>query len=124
MWLVIRELYTNVKSQVFYEGSLSKKIDVSQGTEQGRILAPFIYKVYVNGLLTVLSYHCYAILMDYAFPLLDLLMTYLYLRCTRPSSRRSRIFATAMVSDGGMISITLKVVLLHLVRLSHIILNR
>ena len=48
MWLAIRDLYTNVKSQVFYEGSLSKKIDVSQGTGQGRILAPFMYKARVQ----------------------------------------------------------------------------
>ena len=88
MWLAIRSLYTNVKAQVFYEGSLSRKIDISQGTGQGHILAPFMYKVYVNGLLNVLSNHCYAILMDYAFPVLHLLMRYLYLRCTRPFSRR------------------------------------
>ena len=64
MWLAIRDLYTNVKAQVFYKGSLSRKTDVSQGTGQGRILAPFMYKVYVNGLLTVLSNHCYAILIN------------------------------------------------------------
>ena len=64
MWLAIRDLYTNVKAQVFYEGSLSRKIDVSQGTGQGRILAPFMYKVYVNGSLTVQSTHCYAILIN------------------------------------------------------------
>ena len=64
MWLAIKDLYTNVKVQSFYEGSLSRKIDVSQGTGQGRILAPFMYKVYVNGLLTVLSNHCYAILIN------------------------------------------------------------
>ena len=43
MWLAIRDLHTNVKAQVFYEDSLSRKIDVSQGTGQGRILAPFKY---------------------------------------------------------------------------------
>ena len=64
MWLAIRDLYTNVKAQVFYEGSLSRKIDVSQGTGQGRILGPFMYKVYANGLLTVPSNHCYAILIN------------------------------------------------------------
>ena len=64
MWLAIRHFHTNVKAQVFYEGSLSGKVDVSQGTGQGRILAPFMYKVYVNGLLTVLSNHCYAILIN------------------------------------------------------------
>ena len=64
MWLDIRDLYTNVKAQVFYEGSLSRKINVLQGTGQGHILAPFMYKVYVNGLLTVLSNHCCAILIN------------------------------------------------------------
>ena len=31
MWKVIKDLYTNVKAQVLYAGSLSRKIDVSQG---------------------------------------------------------------------------------------------
>ena len=60
MWEVMKDLYTNVKAQVLYAGSLSGKINVSLGTGQGRILAPFIYKVYVNGLLCVLANHCYA----------------------------------------------------------------
>ena len=64
MWLAIRDLYTNVKAQAIYEDSLSGKIDVSQGAGQGRILAPFMYKVYVNGLLTVLSNNCYAIFIN------------------------------------------------------------
>ena len=46
----MKDLYTNVKAQVLYAGSLSGKINVSLGTGQGRIFAPFIYKVYVNGL--------------------------------------------------------------------------
>ena len=32
MWKVMKDLYTNVKVQVFYAGSLSRKINVSQGT--------------------------------------------------------------------------------------------
>ena len=48
MWLAIKGLYTIVTAQAFYKGSLSRKIDVSQGSGQGRILAPFMYKVYVN----------------------------------------------------------------------------
>ena len=35
MWLALRDLYTNVKALVFYEGSLSRKINLSQGTGQG-----------------------------------------------------------------------------------------
>ena len=32
MWKVVKDLYTNVKAQVLYAGSLSRKINVSQGT--------------------------------------------------------------------------------------------
>ena len=61
MWLAIKDLYTDVKAQVLYSGELSREFDVSQGTGQGRILAPFMYKVYINSLLQKLSNHCYAI---------------------------------------------------------------
>ena len=57
----MKDLYTGVKAQVLYSGSLSRSFDVSQGTGQGRILAPFMYKVYINSLLHVLSDHNYAI---------------------------------------------------------------
>ena len=53
-----------LKQKFFYEGSLSRKTDVPQGTGEGHILAPFMYKVYVNGLLKVLPNHCYAILIS------------------------------------------------------------
>ena len=53
MWKVIKNLYTNVK--ILYAESLSRKNYVSQVTGQGRILAPFMYKVYVNGLLCVIA---------------------------------------------------------------------
>ena len=61
MWLAIKDLYTDVKAQVLYSGELSREFDVSQGTGQGRIFAPFMYKVYNNSLLQKLSNHCYAI---------------------------------------------------------------
>ena len=54
MWLAIKDLYTNVKVRVLYSGSLSRMFGISQGTGQGRIFAPFMYKVYINGLLNVL----------------------------------------------------------------------
>ena len=41
MWKVMKDIYTNVKAQVLYAGSLSRKIDASQGTGQDRIIAPF-----------------------------------------------------------------------------------
>ena len=40
MWLTIKDLYTDVKVQVLYSGSLSRQFKVSRGTGQGRILAP------------------------------------------------------------------------------------
>ena len=43
MWLAIKSLYTGVKAQVLYSGSISRKSDVSQGTGQGRILAHVIF---------------------------------------------------------------------------------
>ena len=64
MWKVMKTLYTNVKAQVLYARSWSRKISVSQGTGQGRILAPFMYKVYVNRLFCVLTSHCYAIFIN------------------------------------------------------------
>ena len=48
MWLAIKNLYTKVRGQVFYTSTLSRKFDISQGTGQGRILTPFMYKVYIN----------------------------------------------------------------------------
>ena len=59
IWLAIKDLYTNVKGWVLYSGSLSRMFDISQGT--GRSLAPFMYKVYINGLLNRLSNHWFAI---------------------------------------------------------------
>ena len=39
MWLAIKDLYTMLKSKL-YSGSFSGQSSVSQGTGQGRILAP------------------------------------------------------------------------------------
>ena len=44
MWLAIKDLYTGVKAQVLYSDSLSRQFSVSQGTGQGKIFAPFLYK--------------------------------------------------------------------------------
>ena len=40
---------------------MSKKFDILQGTGQGRIPAPFMYKVYFNGLLNELTQHSCAL---------------------------------------------------------------
>ena len=92
MWKVMKDLYTIVKAQVLYVGSFSGKINVSQGTGQVRVLAPFMYKVYVNGLLCVLTNHCYAIFINglrIPSPPHHLQMILPYLRYILPSSKRS-----------------------------------
>ena len=61
MWLAIKDLYTEVRGQVLYSSTLYRKFDISQGTGQGRILAPFMYKVYINSLLNELTNQCYEI---------------------------------------------------------------
>ena len=55
MWFALRSLYTGMKACVLCFSSLSGKFDTMQGTGQGRLLAPFMYKVYINGLLTELT---------------------------------------------------------------------
>ena len=54
MWLVKTNLYNGVKAQVLYSGSLSRTFDILQGTGQGRIPAPFMYKVYIKRAYTAL----------------------------------------------------------------------
>ena len=61
MWLAIKDLYTKVRGQLLYSNTLSRKFDISQETGQGRILVPFMYKVYISSLLNELTSHCYAI---------------------------------------------------------------
>ena len=56
-----KDLYTDIKARVLFAGSLSREFNISQGTGHGRLLAPFMYKVYINGLLKTLSEHCFAI---------------------------------------------------------------
>ena len=50
-----------MKAQVLCSGSLSRKFDILLGTGQGRIPAPFVYKVYINGLLNELTQHSCAL---------------------------------------------------------------
>ena len=64
MWLAIKDLYTEVRGQVLYSSTLSRTFDISQGTGKGRILATFMYKVYIDSLLTILTNHCYAIFIN------------------------------------------------------------
>ena len=61
LWLAIEDLYTDVRARILYSGALSREFDIAQGTVQGRRLASFMYKVYINSLLKELSDHCFAI---------------------------------------------------------------
>ena len=48
MWLVIKDLYTNVKAKLLYAGALSREIYILQGTGERRILAPFMYSSFTE----------------------------------------------------------------------------
>ena len=61
MWLALRSLYTGMKAHVLCFDLLSRKFDILKGTGQGRLFAPFMYKVYINGLLTELTSHSCAL---------------------------------------------------------------
>ena len=100
MWLAIKDLYTGVKAQVLYSGYLSRQFSVSQGTGQGRRLAPLMYKVYNNALLIALSNHAYALNINSLSlpsptPLPLLLTIFLCLLFDRPSQESSCKCVTA-----------------------------
>ena len=61
MWLSIKDLYTGVKAQVLYSGSLSRQFSVSQGKGQRRMLAPLRARFFINALLIALSNQAYAL---------------------------------------------------------------
>ena len=64
MWPAIKNLYTDVKARVLFSGTLSGILDISQGTGQRRILAPFMYKIYINSLIEELSSHSYTVFIN------------------------------------------------------------
>ena len=51
----VKTLYSKTQCFVYFNGSTSDKFDVLQGTGQGRILAAFMYKVYVNELIKIVA---------------------------------------------------------------------
>ena len=124
MWLVIKDLYTNVKAKVLYAGAVSREIYILQGTGQGRILAPFMYKVYINSLLKVLTDHCYAISINrLSLPPPRLRTVSPCLLCIHHSLKHLRIFVMRMAKHGDINLIILKVGLSHLEKQSRYILN-
>ena len=51
LWLIIKGSYSNIHAYVTYNGFLSRDFVIFQGSGQGRILAPFMNKIYINTLL-------------------------------------------------------------------------
>ena len=76
-------------------------------TGQGRILAPFMYKVYMNGLLNVLTNHCYSISVNrLSLPSPSFADDVTLLALYPISSTLSWRCVTNKVSNGDMNSIT------------------
>ena len=40
LWVVLKDLYTDANAKVLFFGHLSRSLSISQGTGQGRVLAP------------------------------------------------------------------------------------
>ena len=55
MWLILKYLHTDVQGFVTYGSSKSAYFSIDQGSGQGRIVAPFLYKVFFSRLLLIIS---------------------------------------------------------------------
>ena len=67
-WLIFKDLYTDIHAKELYGASYSWTFTLLQCSGQERILAPFMYKFYINGLLKGLSNHCLAISINHLKP--------------------------------------------------------
>ena len=55
MWLILKDTYTEVQGFVTYGGWTFDLFLIDQGSGQRRIVAPFLYKVFINCLLFIIS---------------------------------------------------------------------
>jgi hypothetical protein len=55
LWLIAREMYTEMKSQVKWDGLLSREIPIRQGLNQGGVASPNFWKTYENPLFKLLE---------------------------------------------------------------------
>ena len=55
---VLSSLYQQGSAKVYYEGCLSTEFSISQGVRQGSILAPYLYNIYFNLLLSEMESTC------------------------------------------------------------------
>ena len=61
--------YKDVESFVYFNGVSTQAFPLYQGSGQGRILAPFMYKVYINRLIeTVCNSKCALVIDKLRFP--------------------------------------------------------
>ena len=51
MFSAIKSLYSDIQCYVYFNGTTADLFAVTQGSGQGRVLAAFMYKVYINQLI-------------------------------------------------------------------------
>ena len=61
MWMILKDMYTKVQGFVTYGGSTSDLFSIDQGSCQGRIVALFLNKVFINRLLFIISNHPFSL---------------------------------------------------------------
>ena len=64
MWLILKNLYAEVEGFVTYGGSTSDLFSIDQGSGQRRIVTPFLYKVFSNRLLSIISNDPFSLSID------------------------------------------------------------
>ena len=64
MFAMIKALHTDVESFVYFNGVSTQAFPLYQGSGQGRILAPFMYKVYINRLTETICNSKCALVID------------------------------------------------------------
>ena len=52
---LLRSLYENLESQVFWEGKVSESIPILQEVRQGGVLSPLLYNIFIDGLIKLLK---------------------------------------------------------------------
>ena len=64
MFAVIKASYTDVESFVYFNGVSTQAFPLYQGSGQGPILAPFMFKVYINRLIETVCNSKYSLVID------------------------------------------------------------
>ena len=64
MFAMIKALYTDVEYFVYFNGVSTQAFPLCQGSGHGRILAPFMYNVYINRLTETVCKSKYSLVID------------------------------------------------------------